>query len=93
MTNKLISVTTAENLGECRLRVTFSDGVIQEVDFRSFLQHSNHPEIRAFLEPHKFGAFTVKDGDLVWGDFELCFPVMDLYQNNIDHKPTLSAAA
>lgn len=93
MTNKLISVTAAENLGECCLRITFSDGVVQDVDFRSFLQHSNHPEIRAFLDLQKFGAFTVKDGDLVWGDFELCFPVMDLYQNNLDHKPTLSVAA
>ena len=93
MTHQLISVTAVENLGDFRLRVVFSDGVIQDVDFRHFLQHSNHPEIQAFLDPSKFGAFAVRDGDLVWGDFELCFPIIDLYQNNIDHKHTLSAAA
>jgi hypothetical protein len=93
MTNTVISVTAAQDIGDLRLRLTFSDGVIQEVDFRSFLQHSNHPEIRAYTDPKKFGTFTVKDGDLMWGDFELCFPIMDLYQNNITHRPTLSAAA
>jgi hypothetical protein len=30
-------------------------------------------------------------GGLMWADFELCFPIMDLYQNNITHCPTLSA--
>lgn len=93
MTNKVISVTAVEDLGDLQLRLTFSDGAIQEVDFRGFLQHSNHPEIRAFLDPAKFATYVLKDGDLVWGDFELCFPVMDLYQNSINHSPVLSAAA
>ena len=93
MTHQVISVTAAENLGDFRLRITFSDGVVQNVDFRNFLQHSNHPEIRAFLDSSRFDAFAVREGDLVWGDFELCFPIIDLYQNNIDHTHPLSAAA
>jgi hypothetical protein len=93
MTNKVISITEAEDLGDLRLRLTFSDGVIQEVNFRSFLQHSNHPEIRAFIDAKKFATFALADGDLMWGDFELCFPIMGLYQNNINHSPVLSVAA
>ncbi len=93
MTHQLISVTAAENLGDFRLRVTFNDGVVQDVDFRNFLQHAHHPEIRAFLDPEKFDAFLVKDGDLIWEDFSLCFPIIDLYQNKIDHKHPLNAAA
>jgi hypothetical protein len=91
--SKTISVTAAQSLDEFRLRIAFSDGVVQEVDFRGFLQRSNHPEIRAFLDAKKFNTYSVQDGDLVWGDWELCFPVMDLYQNNIEHAPYLKSAA
>jgi hypothetical protein len=28
----------------------------------------------------------VEYGDLVWGDYELCFPVKDLYANQISHS-------
>jgi hypothetical protein len=27
----------------------------------------------------------LEHGDLVWGDFDLCFPIMDLYENQIMH--------
>ena len=93
MMNKTISVTAAQSVGELRLHIAFSDGATQDVDFRSFLQHSNHPEIRAFLDPNKFNTFAIQDGDLVWGDWELCFPIMDLYHNNIEHVPSLKSAA
>ena len=41
---------------------------------------SRHPLIRAYLDPTAFSRFTVREGDLMWGDYDLCFPVADLYE-------------
>ncbi len=27
--------------------------------------------------------YNLDDGDLEWNDYDLCFPVADLYENNI----------
>ena len=63
------------------------------VDFRSFLTQSNNPDIRAWLAPEKFATFRIDYGELIWGDYELCFPVMDLYCNRIDRRASLNLAA
>ena len=39
--------------------------------------------IRAYLDPEKFADFTLKYGNLMWDDYGLCFPIADLYENNI----------
>ena len=65
------------------LRLTFSDGTHQTIDFRKFLDASKNPQIRAFLDPKKFASFSVDNGDLLWGDWELVFPIADLYQGRV----------
>jgi hypothetical protein len=30
---------------------------------------------------------------LIWGDYDLCFPMIDLYRNAIDHRRPLEMAA
>ena len=35
------------------------------------------------MQPEKFQGFRVEHGDLVWGDYDLCFPVADLYRGKI----------
>ena len=62
----------------------FDDGVVNEVNFEPFLQRVRHPETRSFLEPSRFAEFLVEDGNLIWGEYELCFPIHDLYKNHID---------
>jgi hypothetical protein len=37
--------------------------------------------------------FHVTYGELIWGDFDLCFPVIDLYRNCIEHVDTMAQAA
>jgi hypothetical protein len=84
--------------GHC-LRIVFSDGTEQTVDFGPFLRGAIHPEIRKFLIPKNFKKFAVRDGDLMWGDFDLVFPIMDLYENSlihddvVDSKPRSSSGA
>jgi hypothetical protein len=93
MNKAFINIVGAENLGDHCLRLSFDDGAIQIVSFKEFLEESSHPEIRSFLDPTKFSTFRVEYGDLVWGDYELCFPVMNLYRNQIFHSADHRIAA
>jgi hypothetical protein len=81
--NPEINIVAAEYLGRYQLRLTFDDGSLQKVDFQPFLAASLHPQIRGFLDLEKFMVFRLEYGDLVWGDYELCFPISDLYDNQI----------
>lgn len=88
-----INIVTAEQIGDFRILLCFDDGTRQTVDFEPFLSHSQHPDIRAWLDPVRFAGFRVEYGELVWGDYDLCFPVIDLYLNQIEHRPSLDVAA
>jgi Protein of unknown function (DUF2442) len=81
--NRVILVKAAEFVKDHQIRLTFSDGKQQVVDFGPFLNRSNNPLIRAYLEPGAFQRFAIKDGDLIWDDYELCFPIADLYEGEI----------
>ena len=87
-----LEITGLARTGDYRLRLSFSDGKEQEVDFLPFLSSARHPAIRAFLAPERFAAYRLEYGDLVWGDFELCFPIIDLYENHLVHHDTSLAA-
>jgi hypothetical protein len=89
----ILNITRAEHLGDYRLVIDFDDGTRQVVDFKPFLIGAQHPEIRAFLDMAKFSAFRIEHGDLVWGDYALCFPIEDIYRNRITHIPDDKAAA
>lgn len=88
-----INITRAEQLSDYALRLSFDDGVVQTVDFKPFLSLSRHPDIRAFLEPTRFAAYHIEYGELVWGDYDLCFPIADLYHNHLLQANALEQAA
>ncbi|MGH7180067.1 MAG: gamma-butyrobetaine hydroxylase-like domain-containing protein [Tepidisphaeraceae bacterium] len=78
-----VEITAARRTGGYELRLNFSDGHESEIDFEPFLRQSQHLGIRAFLDPARFAKFAIEDGGLVWGDYELCFPLTDLYSGKI----------
>jgi hypothetical protein len=78
-----VDIVRAEHAGAYRLRIVFDDGTERIVDFGPFLHNSSHPAIRAFLELDKFASFRIEHGDLLWGDYDLCFPIADLYEGRI----------
>ena len=88
-----INITSVEKIAQYQLRLVFDDGMVREVNFKDFLSQSHHPDIRAYLEESKFDAYHLEFGELVWGDFDLCFPIMDLYHNRILHPLSMEAAA
>jgi hypothetical protein len=83
--NAIIKIIKANYLGGYSIELEFGDGKRQNVNFEPFLKKSLHPEIRSFLNLEKFMQFRVEYGDLLWGDYELCFPVKNLYSNQISH--------
>jgi hypothetical protein len=83
---EVLQIVRAEQIGGSGsycLRLNFNDHTVREVDFKAFLERSSNPLIRAYLNPELFGKFTIKEGDLIWGDYELCFPIADLYDGKI----------
>jgi hypothetical protein len=86
MNTPVVNIVSAEFLGDYRLRLQFDDGTVQTVDFKPFLSCSIHPDIRAYLEPARFRSYRIEYGELVWGDYELCFPIMDLYHGSLERR-------
>ena len=79
------TIKKAEYAGDYKLTLLFSDNEKQCVDFYPFLSSSLNPLIRKYLEIEQFSKFNVDNGDLEWNDYDLCFPVADLYENRIMH--------
>ena len=77
---KTIAVTHAEYLGNYEIHLTFSDEMEQTVDFSAFLNRSHNPMTRKYLDKKLFRNFQIEHGDIVWNDYELCFPIGDLYE-------------
>jgi hypothetical protein len=93
MTNTTINVVSATQVGDHMLKIEFDDKTVQEVDFGPFLKRSRHPDVRAYLQPERFSSFHVVHGELVWGDYDMCFPVIDLYRNSIEHLVIMAQGA
>ena len=80
-----VDIVCAESAGRYRLDLTFSDGHTVSIDFGPFIRNSMNPETRRFLDEKAFMQFSLRQGNLVWGDYEMCFPVADLYEGSIGY--------
>ncbi|WPP51110.1 DUF2442 domain-containing protein [Catalinimonas niigatensis] len=78
-----LSVTDAHYIGDFAIRVTFNDKYKKLVDFKPFLEQAKHPAIKKYLDENQFKNFRIKDGNLDWNDFDMCFPLEDIYKNAI----------
>lgn len=81
--SQIISIQSVEHVEEYKLKIVFNDNTVQVVDFYPFLSNSLNPLIRKYLDIDEFKAFGIDDGDLEWNDYDLCFPIADLYENSI----------
>ncbi|MCH7658902.1 MAG: DUF2442 domain-containing protein [Bacteroidetes bacterium] len=66
------------------IRIKFKDGTEKLVDFKSFLNKSQHPSINKYLKEDLFSDFKIVKGNLDWNDHDLIFPVWDLYNGRIE---------
>ena len=79
----VIDITEAEYIPPYTLHFMFSDGAEQEINFEKFLKTVNHPEIKKYLDTELFKSFSIVHGRLDWNDYDLCFPLEDLYEGTI----------
>lgn len=87
-----VDIVRAEAAGGYQLRLFFSDGHVQLVEFGPFLENSLNLETRQFLEAEQFKTYRLDNGNLVWGDYEMCFPLEDLYEGCLAGKHVLAVA-
>ncbi len=81
--NQFIRIKQAKRLDGYKLQLVFNDQSSQVIDFKPFLSQSLNPLIRKYLAPEEFAKFEIDEGDLEWNDYDLCFPIADLYENRI----------
>lgn len=75
-----IRVSSAEYLGNNRLRILFSDGFQRDLDFGDFIRKHPHPQYNKYLIEENFLKYSIEMGNIVWGDdWDLIFPIENLY--------------
>jgi len=78
-----LKIDSAKYLSDYAIRIRFNDGSEKLVDFKPFLSKSLHPSIKKYLDENKFSNFSLTDGNLNWNDYDLIFPLSDLYNGQI----------
>lgn len=79
----IVSINKADYRGNYVINLQFSDGVERNIDFNSFLQNAKNPMTKKYLDKDLFKSFTIEYGDLIWNDYEMCFPIWDLHEGRI----------
>jgi hypothetical protein len=83
-TTEVLKVKQANYLSDYAIRITFNNGVEKLIDFKPFLSKSFHPSIKKYLNEKLFSNFSITDGNINWNDYELIFPISDLYNGKIE---------
>lgn len=85
MSTSELSITGIEHLEDYQLRIHFSDGKLNIIDFGPWINALPTEEEREYLKPAKFKEYQVHLGHaLVWGEFDIIFPITALYHENPD---------
>ena len=79
----VISINRAKYIKDYIIYLEFSDGSKQNINFENFLTNAKNPMTKRYIDKKLFKNFTLQYGDLVWNDYEMCFPIWDLHEGNI----------
>ena len=79
----VISIDKAEYVGDYKIRFSFSDGIERVIDFDSFLKNAKNPMTKKYLDTQLFEKYSIEYGDIIWNDYEMCFPIWDLHEGKI----------
>jgi hypothetical protein len=80
---KYLRITNAEYISGYKILLTFNDGFVRVMDFEPFLRKAMNPDITQYRQMRKFKSFQLHYGDLMWGDYEMIFPIADLHRGEI----------
>lgn len=79
----VISIDKAEYIEDYKIHFWFSDGIEKVIDFSGFLENARNPMAKKYLDKQLFKNYTIQYGDIVWNDFEMCFPIWNLHEGTI----------
>lgn len=79
----VISITSAVYIQDYQIKFSFSDGIERIIDFREFLMNARNPMTTKYLDKKLFRNYTIEYGDIIWNDYEMCFPIWDLHEGKI----------
>jgi len=79
----VVSILNAEYVGEYGIKFSFSDKTEKVIDFSGFLTNARNPMTTKYLDKQLFRKFYIEYGDIVWNDYEMCFPIWDLHEGII----------
>jgi len=81
--DQIIEVVNAEHVDGYRVALLFADGTQRVVDFAPFLSRARNPMATQYRDLEKFKQFKIVNGNLNWNDYEMIFPVAQLYAGTI----------
>ncbi len=79
----VVSINEAIYKKDYKIEFHFSDGLRKEIDFAHFLGTANNPMTKKYLDKKIFQKFKLEYGDIIWNDYEMCFPVWDLHEGTL----------
>ncbi len=82
-TNDLIQIKKATYKGDFVIEVQFNDDHNVFADFKPFLLKSSHPAIKKYLDENLFKEYNLLDENLNWNDYDMIFPLYDIYCGKI----------
>lgn len=80
---KYISIEEAKYLNDYKIYLKFNDGKERILDFKNFILSSRHPEIKKYQDKNLFKNFNLQYGEIEWNDYDLAFPIYDLYMGKV----------
>lgn len=83
MSTNVIEINKAHYINNYKIELLFNDGLKRVIDLGDFLKKAKNPMTRKYLLKNNFKKFKIEYGDLVWGDYEMCFPIWDLYEGKV----------
>jgi len=81
-----LNIKEAIYIGDYVLRIYFNTNENKVVDFKPFLMQALHPSIKKYVNENLFTSYKIENGNINWNDYDLIFPVSDLYENNVIKK-------
>lgn len=82
-TAEYLEIAEAKHVSGYKLRLAFNDGTSRVMDFEPFLRRAQNPDLTQYRQLRKFKNFHLHYGNLMWGDYEMMFPIVDLYRGDI----------
>ncbi len=83
-----ILIVRSEYIDNYIIRLSFSDGTVNDVDFGNYLLKHPHPQYDKYRDLSAFKKYRIDNhGDIYWGKYgDLMFPVENLYFNNLEEN-------